>query len=128
MTGPFILRATSRIHPGKAEAYAPLAKEICELVEEHEPRVLGFHIYVNEDQTTEVVVQIHPDAESLQYHLELLGKRVAETFAYTDFESLEVYGAPNDALMDYLQRATEGIPFTVHNVHWGGFTRLAAAT
>jgi hypothetical protein len=61
MTGPFILKATARIHADKAEAYAPM---------------------------------------------------------------VEVYGPPNDALMEWLQRATEGIKLTLDPVHWGGFTRL----
>jgi len=128
MTQPFIVKATSKIHPGKAEAYAPRAREICQLVEENEPRVLAFHIYVNQDQSSESVIQIHPDAESMQYHLRLLGDKVRETFEYTDFEALEVFGSPNDALMGWLERATEGIPFTVHPVHWGGFTRLWTPT
>ena len=124
MSGPFIVKATSKIHPGKAAAYAPLAAEICRLVEEQEPRVLGFHIYVDEERGSEVVIQIHPDAESMLYHLKVLGEKVRQTFDYSDFQSLEIYGPPSDALMDVLQRATQGIPLTVHPVHWCGFNRL----
>jgi hypothetical protein len=74
-----------------------------------------------------VVLQIHPDAESMQYHLDVMGAKVRETFAYSDFESLEIYGQPNDALKMWIARATEGIPFTLHAAHWGGFTRLQGA-
>jgi quinol monooxygenase YgiN len=125
MSAPFIVKAVSRIHPGKASAYRPVAEEFCRLAEENEPRLLGFHIYVSEDNSSEVVVQVHPDAESMQHHLSVLGAKVRETFAYTDFESLEIYGQPNDALMEWIPRVTEGIHFSLHPVHWGGFTRFA---
>jgi len=127
MSGPFIVKAVSTIHPGKAAAYRPLAEEVCRLVEEREPRLLGFHIYVNEALSSEVVVQIHPDAESMRRHLEILGEKVRETLKYADFESLEIYGKPNDELLKWLPRVTEGIKFMLYPVHWGGFTRLKEA-
>ena len=46
--------------------------------------------------------------------------------AYTDFESLEIYGQPNDELREWIERVREGVPFTLHETHWGGFTRLSA--
>ena len=48
-------------------------------------------------------------------------------FAYTDFESLEIYGHPNDALREWIPRVSSGIRFTHHAVHWGGFTWLPRA-
>ena len=54
----------------------------------------------------------------MQHHLDVMGDKVRETFAYTDFESLEIYGA--------LKRGVEGIDptcfrgrFTHHPVDWG---------
>ena len=104
-----------------------MAEEFCRLAEEREPRLLGFHIYVSEDRSSEVVVQIHPDAESMQHHLEVMGEKVRETFAFTDFESLEIHGEPNDPLKEWIPRVSQGIAFTHHPVHWGGFTRLQKA-
>jgi quinol monooxygenase YgiN len=120
---PFIVKTVSRIHPGKAEAYRPVVAEFCRLVEESEPRLLAFHIYVSEDEGSEVVIQVHPDAESMRHHLEVMGQKVRETFAFTDFESLEIYGEPDNELKEWIAGVSEGIPFTIHSVHWGGFTR-----
>jgi hypothetical protein len=55
----------------------------------------------------------------MQYHLGVMGKKVRETFAYADFESLEIYGQPNDELRDWIERVSEGVPFTLHEMHWG---------
>jgi hypothetical protein len=123
MSAPFIVRSVSRIHPGKAEAYQPVVEEFCSLAEEREPRLLGFHIYVSEDRSSEVVIQVHPDAESMQHHLAVMGDKVRETFAFTDFESLEIYGEPNEELKEWIPRVTQGITFTHYPLHWGGFTR-----
>ena len=124
MSAPFIVKSVSSIHPGKADAYQPGVADFCKLVEEREPRLLGFHIYVSEDRTKEVVVQIHPDAESMQHHLEVMGEKVRETFAFTEFESLEICGEPNEELKEWLAAVSQGIEFTLYPVHWGGLTRL----
>ena len=79
---------------------------------------------MTEDVTSEVVVQVHPDAESTQLHLQALGDKVRATADFSDFESLEIYGQLNDALREWLPHVTEGIRFTHHPTHWGGFTRL----
>ena len=127
MSAPFIVKTVSRIHPGKASEYRPSVEEICRLAEEREPRLLAFHIFVTEDESSEVVIQIHPDAASLQHHLEVLGEKVRATADYTDFESLEIYGEPNEAILEWLPFVTEGIRFTLHPTHWGGFTRMAGS-
>ena len=128
MAGPFIVKTVSRIHPGKAAEYRHLVEEICSLAEQREPRLLAFHIYVTDDESSEVVVQVHPDAESMQHHLQQLGEKVRATAEFTDFESLEIYGELNDALRQWLPHVTEGITFTHHPTHWGGFTRLHGTT
>jgi hypothetical protein len=37
---------------------------------------------------------------------------------------MEIYGEPNEALLEWLPHVTEGIEFSLHATHWGGFTRL----
>ena len=127
MAGPFTVKTVSRIHTGEAAAYRPLAEEICRLAAEREPRLMAFHIYVTDDESSEVVIRIHPDAESMQRHLQVLSEKVRATAEYTDFESLEIYGQLNDALREWLPHVTEGIEFTLHSTHWSGFTRLQSA-
>ena len=71
----------------------PVVSEFCKLVEETEPRLLAFHIYVTEDQGSEVVVHIHPDADSMLYHLEVMGNKV-RVFAGSVRRSWEIMGSP----------------------------------
>jgi hypothetical protein len=53
--------------------------------------------------------------------------KVRETFGFADFESLEIYGEPDDALEEWIARVSEGVRFSHHAMHWGGVTRLTGA-
>lgn len=126
MSGPFIMMSKSRIKPGKAEAYAAWCADMFRDVEEQEPRLLAFNLWESEDHTSSVVIQVHPDAESFEYHLKLFGERVKETFGYIDVEGLEIYGAPSPFVEQFVTHGVPGMPVTVHPVHKAGFTRLQA--
>ena len=119
-----VLENGEELEADQVASSADPKRTFLKLVEEREPRLHGFHMYVSEDRTSEVVLQIHPDAESMQHHLEVMGEKVRETFAFTDFASLEVYGEPNEELRDWLGRVSQGVEFSIHPLHWGGFTRL----
>ena len=127
MSGPFIVVSRSRIKPGKAEAYALWCEEFCRYVEQNEPRLLAFNIYETEDRETSVVVQVHPDAESMEFHLKLYGEKVREAFDQVDVESLDICGTPSEALEQWLQHGIPGLPVKLMRAHRAGFTRLQAA-
>lgn len=127
MTGPFIVISRSRAKPGKAEPYARWCEEFTPLAEENEPRLLAFNIYESEDHESSVVVQVHPDAESMEYHLKLFGEKVTEVFDFVDVEGVELYGALSSALLEWVNHGIQGLPITQHPVHRAGFTRLQGA-
>ena len=127
MSAPFIVISRSQVRPGKAEAYALWCEEFCRFVEENEPRLLAFNIYETDDRGISVVVQVHPDAESMEYHLKLYGEKVRETFGYADVLSIDICGEPSEALDQWLHHGVAELPLTVMRVHRAGFTRLQAA-
>jgi hypothetical protein len=127
MTGPFIVISRSRLKPGRAESYAAWCEAITAFVEENEPRLLAFNIYESEDHTSSVVVQIHPDAESMEYHLKLCADKLGEMFDYIDVDGVELYGPTSPALTEWVNHGIEGLPVTKNPVHRAGFTRLQGA-
>jgi hypothetical protein len=58
--------ATNRLKPGMLDAEAARVPGLIEFVERHEPRIIAFNEYVNEDGTEVAVVQVHPDTERQQ--------------------------------------------------------------
>jgi hypothetical protein len=126
LSGPFIFIATNRLKPGKLADERKRVPGLVDFVEENEPRVIAFNEYANDDGTEVAVVQIHPDADSMESHLEVVAERAAAAYAETVDEttSIQVFGAPGDAVLDVLARqAGAGVSLTLKPFHLGGFTR-----
>lgn len=124
MSGPFIVISRSRIKPGQVEPYASWYAEMARDVEEEEPRLLAFNQWASEDHFSSIVIQVHPDAESFEYHLKLFGDRVKDAFAYIDVDAVELYGPPSPFVKEFVTHGVPGMPVTLHPLHTGGFTRL----
>jgi hypothetical protein len=126
MAGPFIFIATNRLKEGKLEDERKRVPELCDFIEANEPRLIAFNEYANEDGTEVGVVQVHPDAESMEFHMQAVAERAARAYAETldVTTSIQVYGAPSDAVLEMLRRqAGSGVPQVVKRHHLGGFTR-----
>ena len=68
-SAPLIFVATNRLKPGQFDAERRRAPGLVEFVEQNEPQLIAFDEYVNDDGTEVTVVQVHPDAASMQHHL-----------------------------------------------------------
>jgi hypothetical protein len=71
MSGPIVFVGTYRIPEGKLEEWKQGNREMTEFVEVNEPRVIAMHTYINEDGTEATTMHIHPDSESLEFHMEV---------------------------------------------------------
>ena len=126
MAGPFIFIVTNRLKPGKLADERKRVPGLVDFVEKNEPRVIAFNEFVNDDGTEVAIVQIHPDADSMAFHMEVIAERAAaahaETVAATT--SIQVFGTPSNAVLEMLKRqAGADVPLTVKSFHLGGFTR-----
>jgi hypothetical protein len=126
MSAPFIFVSRSRIREGMLEDYKRYLGEFAEFVEANEPRVLVFEAYVSEDGTEVSGVQVHPDAESMEFHLQVAGERVMEAERFLELDSAEVYGTPSASLRQMLSQMADslGVAVRVSPQHAGGMTRL----
>jgi hypothetical protein len=48
---------------------------LSDFIEAGEPRLLAFNEYVNADRTEVTVVQVHPDAASMEFHMGVVRER-----------------------------------------------------
>jgi hypothetical protein len=129
MPGPFIFIATNRLKPGKLEAERLRVPGLVDFIEAHEPRLIAFNEYVNEEGTEVGVVQVHPDTDSFEFHMEAVRERAARAYEETldGTTSIQVFGTPTDTILDMLKRAAgEGVQYTVKPHRLGGFTRSKA--
>jgi hypothetical protein len=126
VSGPFIFIATNRLKPGKLGDERVRVPGLVEFVEANEPRLLAFNEYADEEGTEVAVVQVHPDADSMAFHMEVVAERAAAAYAETveATTGIEVFGAPSDAVLETLRRqAGAGVPLRVKPLHLGGFVR-----
>jgi hypothetical protein len=127
MSGPFIFIATNGLREGKLAAERERAGELSSFIEANEPQLLAFNEYANEEGTEVGVVQMHPDAPSMELHMEVVAERAARAYAETleATMSIQVYGEPSDAVLEMLSRqAGAGVPMMVKRHHIGGFSRI----
>jgi len=127
VSGPFIFIATNRLKAGRLDDETRRVPGLVDYIEANEPRLIAFNEYVNEEGTEVGVVQVHPDTDSMEFHLEVVRERAQRAYAETldSTTGIAVYGTPTPAILEILSRtAGSGVPVTVKPYHLGGFTRL----
>jgi hypothetical protein len=88
--------------------------------------VIAFNEYANEDGSEVAVVQVHPDADSMEFHIEVIRERAASAYGETleATTGIQVFGPPSAAVLSMLrQQAGAGIPLSNKANYLGGFTR-----
>ena len=126
MSGPFIFIATNRLKSGKLDDERARVPGLVEFIEANEPQLLAFNEYADDEGTEVAVVQVHPDADSMAFHMEVVAERAATAYAETveATTNIQVFGTPSNAVLDMLRRqAGAGVPLRVMPVHLGGFVR-----
>jgi hypothetical protein len=102
---------------------------LVEFIEANEPRLIAFNEFVNEAGDEVTVMQIHPDAASMEAHMEIVRERALQAYAETLDATvrIQVFGRPTDAILEALsQQAGSGVEISVNGEHLGGFTRSSA--
>ena len=130
MAGPFIFIGTHMLKDGKLESFQADSKALAEVVESSEPRMIAFNVFANEEGTEVSVVQVHPDAESMMLHMQVVRQHISEAYADSldATASMLVYGPPSDEVLGMMTHlASDGTPVSVKPRHLAGFTRSAAA-
>ena len=130
MAGPFIFISTHHIVDGKLEAFKENTKEVVKLVRDHEPQMLAFNIFFNEEETEVTGVQVHPDADSMLFHMGVVEKYITKTVDdMVVSKEMIIYGEPNDAVLGMIKQLSQaGIPLTVKPLYFDGITRLSGVS
>jgi hypothetical protein len=102
MSSPFIFIATNRLKPGQLERERKRVPGLLEFIEANEPRLIAFNEYVGETGDEVTVVQVHPDAASMEAHMEIVRERALQAYADTLDATvrIQVFGHPTDAILE----------------------------
>jgi NAD(P)-dependent dehydrogenase (short-subunit alcohol dehydrogenase family) len=123
---PLIFVATNRLKPGQLDAERGRVPGLVEFVEQNEPQLIAFNEYVNDNGTEVTVVQVHPNAASMQKHLAIVGERAAKAYAETldATVAIQIFGPVDPQMLATMRSQTgEEVSLSVATEHLGGFTR-----
>jgi hypothetical protein len=126
MAGPFIFIATNRLKQGKLDDENKRVPDLVDFIRANEPQLIAFNEYANDEGTEVAVVQVHPDADSMVFHMELIAERAASAYADTidATTSIQVFGTPSNNVAEMLRhQAGAGVPLSIKPYQLGGFTR-----
>ena len=90
----------SQVRPGRRAELDRGVEQLVEFVAARQPQLLsyGFH-FVGDDMT---VVGVHPDARSLERHLEVGAPEFAKLAEFIDLRAIDVYGEPTPTVLAQL--------------------------
>jgi hypothetical protein len=125
MPGPFIFIGTHTIREGQLDEFKKDCQALTELVREKEPRLLSLNFFFNEDETEVSVVQVHPDADSMLFHMQVAREHITDASEEQLLtKEIQLYGEPNEAVMGMIEQLSQsGTPLTVKPNHFAGFVR-----
>lgn len=123
MAEPFIFVQTAPIKDGMLDSYRTDIGETVELVASEEPRIHHFASYINEEGTEQTVIQVHPDPDSMRFHMQVAADHIRERGPRNlDFSGMriEVYGSPTEPVLALMRElAGSGVPITIKTLAAG---------
>jgi hypothetical protein len=102
MTGKIVYMDRSDVKPGTAADLRTAVANLVRFVEAHEPRIMTYGFYIDDDALTMTLVAVHPDAASLEFHLDIGGPEFRKVGAFITLRTIEVFGEPSEHALDQL--------------------------
>lgn len=126
MGHPIVYVDTSNVRPGRLDELRVAMQDLTRFVEANEPQLLAYIVYFSHDGGRMTVLHVNPDSASLRTHMEIAGPRFAPIGEFIDMLCIDVYGRPDDGLVELLRRKAELLgsgTVRIHDEH-AGFARL----
>jgi len=117
---------TSEIIEGRLYDLQEAVAGLVKFVDEHESRPIAYNFYFNETKTRMTLIQVHPDAASLEFHMQIAAANFPRFTEYIKFLKIDVYGVPGESLLALLKKKTQMLgsgEIELHDLQ-SGFIRL----
>ena len=125
MTDPLFVVSTFKVKEGRVDDVKKHYKKVSDIVEANEPQLIAFHGFLSEDETEMTSVQVHPDTESMEFHMQVLKDNWDQSFSqYAEILeplSIAYYGTPPRSALDFDTRRKYATGLKPR--HIAGFTR-----
>jgi hypothetical protein len=129
MSQPIVYVDTSEVRPGRLEELKAAMNDLAQFVQANEPQLLAYNVYFSDDGTRMSVLHINPNSASLERHMKIAGPKFPPIGEFIQLLAIDVYGRPDDALVEELRQKARMLgsgTVRVHDFH-AGFARLPQA-
>jgi hypothetical protein len=124
--GPVIYIDRSDVHPDTLADLKAGIRALVAFVESRQPQMVTYGFYVDEDKLEMTVVSVHPNAASLERHIEMGGSEFKKLASYLTLREIEVFGTLSARAVDLLQQKAstlgDGGTVSLHE-QFAGFDR-----
>jgi len=127
MAQPIVYLDTSEVKPGRLEELKVAMADLARFVKANEPQLFAYNVYFSENGSRMSVLHINPDSASLVYHLTVAGPKFPPIGEFLRLLSIDVYGRPDDQLVERLRQKAKMLGSGIVRVHdfHAGFARFA---
>ena len=98
---------TSDVREGELEELKGAIQELAEFIEDSEPQLIAYNVYISDDGTKMTVMHVHADAASLDYHMDVAGPRFARFASLLTLKSIYIYGEPSPKAVSQLREKVQ---------------------
>lgn len=109
MSEPIVYIDRSKVRAGKLEELKRAIDDLVEFIDEREPQLLLYGFHLDEQAARMTVVAVHPDAASVELHMEVGASAFREFADLIEMEAIEVYGEPSDRMLEQLHDKAEAL-------------------
>jgi hypothetical protein len=115
---PFIYLSTLRVKEGAMSDFLRAFEEMVSIAEAREPRLIGIAAYPDEEANEVTLLQVHPDAASMVFHMEVMDEHISHAvYAFLESASSQVLGVPSDEVLEKIR--SYGTAVNVRRPHAG---------
>jgi len=127
MSKPLIVISRFRVKEGKLEDLKTYYQKILNIIETNQTRMIAFHGFLSEDGTEMTSIQVHPDSESMEYHMQMLKANWDESFSqYSQMvqgTTIDYYGDPPASAIKMNEISKQELK--ILPIHIAGFTHTS---
>jgi len=117
MTAPILYVDCSEVREGCLDQAKETMTRLADFVAANEPELLTYAVYFNPEGTRMTVVQLHADASTLDFHMQVAGPRFAAMAPFIKLLSIDVYGDVGNALTERLREKATALGTGVVRIH-----------
>jgi quinol monooxygenase YgiN len=128
MSEPFVFIARFRVHDGSVDELREVAHAMTGIVDDEETSALGIQLFLSDDDSELLYLQVQPDAAAMDAHMQLTHERIAAALELVDPVEITICGTPGPLLSQALEiNRQAGATVRILPRHIDGFFRSVLA-